>query len=214
MAILFDGGYFSKLYKEACGKWPKSDDVIKLAKHISQGEDLFRIYYYDCPPCELVLINPLDGSTMDYSEAVNKATHARKMFQSTLAQADYIAFRSGVLKFQGWKVSDATQNLIQCGGFKGNIQAAHLNPDFKQKGVDMRIGLDIAHLSTKRIVEDIAIVTGDTDFIPAMKYARREVILLTLVDIKGHLATPLNKHFDPEMLKHADKTVSFDLSKI
>ena len=47
----------------------------------------------------------------------------------------------------------------------------------------MRIGLDIAALALKNHVDVIALVTGDSDFIPALKFARREgkqVFLYTL----------------------------------
>ena len=44
-----------------------------------------------------------------------------------------------------------------------------ITPNFEQKAVDIKIGLDIAWLSSKRIVDALALVTGDTDFIPAMK---------------------------------------------
>lgn len=71
-------------------------------------------------------------------------------------------------------------------------------PDIKQKSVDMKIGLDVAWLSGKQIVERIILVTADSDFVPAMKFARREgtqVILVTM----GHL---LVKN---ELKEHADE---------
>lgn len=46
--------------------------------------------------------------------------------------------------------------------------------DLRQKGVDMRIGLDIAALALKRFVSTIVLVAGDRDFVPAAKLARRE----------------------------------------
>ena len=46
--------------------------------------------------------------------------------------------------------------------------------DLRQKGVDMRIGLDIAALALKRFVSTIVLVSGDGDFVPAAKLARRE----------------------------------------
>lgn len=58
-------------------------------------------------------------------------------------------------------------------------------PDLKQKHVDMKIGLDIAWLASKRIVERIVLVTADSDFIPAMKFARREGVQVVLVTM-GH----------------------------
>ena len=36
----------------------------------------------------------------------------------------------------------------------------------------MRVGLDIASLTLKKQVEVIVLVTGDSDFVPAMKFAR------------------------------------------
>ena len=47
-------------------------------------------------------------------------------------------------------------------------------PVFEQKGVDMRVGLDIAAFANRRSVDRIVLVTGDTDMIPAMKQAMAE----------------------------------------
>ncbi|WP_204245095.1 NYN domain-containing protein [Cloacibacillus sp. An23] len=44
----------------------------------------------------------------------------------------------------------------------------------KQKGVDMRIGLDIASVTYKKQVQRIVLISGDSDFVPAAKLARRE----------------------------------------
>ncbi len=41
--------------------------------------------------------------------------------------------------------------------------------ELRQKGVDMRIGLDIASMTLKRQVDTIVLVTGDSDFVPAAK---------------------------------------------
>ena len=50
---------------------------------------------------------------------------------------------------------------------------ADFAPIFEQKGVDMRIGLDIATFAQNRSVERIVLVSGDQDMIPAMKQARK-----------------------------------------
>ena len=60
----------------------------------------------------------------------------------------------------------------------------------------MRVGLDIASLTLKKQVEVIVLVTGDSDFVPAMKFARREGVQLFLVCL-GHRVTD-------EMREHAD----------
>ncbi len=58
-------------------------------------------------------------------------------------------------------------------------------PNVEQKGVDFRIGLDIARLSLQRLVEVIVLITGDSDFTPAMKFAHREGVRVYL-DHMGH----------------------------
>jgi uncharacterized LabA/DUF88 family protein len=76
------------------------------------------------------------------------------------------------------------------------IDAGDLRPVIRQKGVDMRIGLDIASLTLKKLVNVIVLVTGDSDFVPAMKFARREGAQLYLV--------PLGHAVRETMLEHAD----------
>ena len=46
----------------------------------------------------------------------------------------------------------------------------------QQKGVDMRIGVDIASMAYKKQVNQIILIAGDSDFVPAAKLARREGI--------------------------------------
>ncbi|MCG3356849.1 NYN domain-containing protein, partial [Neisseria meningitidis] len=48
--------------------------------------------------------------------------------------------------------------------------------DVKQKGVDMRIGLDISSITLKKQADKIILFSGDSDFVPAAKLARREGI--------------------------------------
>ncbi len=40
----------------------------------------------------------------------------------------------------------------------------------------MRIGLDIASLAYKKQIDQIILIAGDSDFVPAAKLARREGI--------------------------------------
>ena len=78
----------------------------------------------------------------------------------------------------------------------GAISAQDLVPSIEQKGVDIRIGLDIASIAAKRIVDVLVLVTGDSDFVPAMKYARREGLRVYLKTM-GHGVRPeLKAHSD------------------
>lgn len=48
--------------------------------------------------------------------------------------------------------------------------------DITQKGVDMRLGLDISTLAERNLVNQIVMIAGDSDFVPAAKHARRSGI--------------------------------------
>ena len=65
-----------------------------------------------------------------------------------------------------------------------------------QKGVDMRIGLDIASLAFKKQVDQIVFVAGDSDFVPAAKLARREGIDFLLDPMWSTIHAELHEHVD------------------
>ena len=60
----------------------------------------------------------------------------------------------------------------------------------------MRIGLDIASLTLKKHVDIIVLVTGDSDFVPAMKFARREGAQLFLVPLGSKVTDDVREHCD------------------
>ena len=78
-----------------------------------------------------------------------------------------------------------------------SLTDADFHADFEQKGVDMRIGIDMANLSSNRSVELIALATNDTDCIPAMKHARRSGLQVALITVPGYQPVP-------ELLAHSD----------
>ena len=67
---------------------------------------------------------------------------------------------------------------------------------FRQKGVDMRIGTDIASITLKRQAQTIILVSGDSDFVTASKLARREGVKIVL--------DPLWRQINDDLLEHID----------
>lgn len=58
-AILIDGGFVLPKLQRQLGKLPAAQDLRDFAVAcLDQAEELFRIYYYDCPPFEGVKQNP------------------------------------------------------------------------------------------------------------------------------------------------------------
>ena len=68
--------------------------------------------------------------------------------------------------------------------------------NIEQKGVDMKIGIDIASLAYKKQVNQIIFISGDSDFVPAAKLARREGIDFILDPMRQHIRDDLNEHID------------------
>ncbi|KFC92763.1 hypothetical protein GLGR_3638 [Leminorella grimontii ATCC 33999 = DSM 5078] len=66
----------------------------------------------------------------------------------------------------------------------------------RQKGVDMKIGLDISSLAHNKNVEQIILIAGDSDFVPAAKLARREGIDFVLDPMWNHINPDLHEHID------------------
>lgn len=173
---------------------PTAEQIYEfaLACVATDEEELLRIYYYDCPPYAYAEINPISRTKIDFSTSkLYKETDA---FQTKLTRMDHIAFRKVVLSFKGWKIGELAQKELM--KKKRPITARDLVPDLEQKQVDMKIGLDIAWLSSKSIVERIILITGDADFIPAMKFARREGVQVVLVTLGHKVKATMREHTD------------------
>ena len=77
-----------------------------------------------------------------------------------------------------------------------DITEDDLKLNIEQKGVDMRIGVDIASLAFKQQVDQIILISGDSDFVPAAKLARREGIDFIVDHMGANIADDLFEHID------------------
>ena len=197
-AILIDGGFLKK--KLGSQRAPmdsvRFDTFLETLKaHASLSAcRLHRIYYYDAPPLEDLLTKPLGGGKVNL--ATTNLSRENKALLDRLRETPFVSLRLGELAFRGWRLSKARLSDNGATTTTITVRAADLQPDIQQKGVDMRIGLDIASLTLKRHVDVIVLVTGDSDFIPAMKFARREGAQLFLA--------PLGHGIKPGLKEHAD----------
>ena len=65
-----------------------------------------------------------------------------------------------------------------------------------QKGVDMRIAVDISSMAFKKQVTRIILISGNSDFVPAAKLARREGIDFILDPMGASISDDLSEHID------------------
>jgi uncharacterized LabA/DUF88 family protein len=195
-AILLDLGFVLHKLRSLLGKrHATAVEVRDFALRCMQpDEELFRIYCYHCLPYGEREIHPFTRAVVDFG--ASPVFTAMSRFMRDLAVLDNVAFRSGQLSFDGWLIKrTSAQSILRTARA---LTGEDFEPDLKQKHVDMKIGLDVAWLSSKRIVDRIVLVTADSDFVPAMKFARREGVQVVLVTM-GH---SLVKR---EMKVHADE---------
>jgi uncharacterized LabA/DUF88 family protein len=128
----------------------------RLAATLATPDDLLRTYYYHCLPYQ--------SPTPTHEEADRFA--AKQRFFHALGRLDRFEVREGKLAFRG---------LDQTTG----------RPIFEQKRVDIKLAVDLVLLATKRQITRAALLTGDSDFLPAVQAAKNEGVLIHLYHGEG-----------------------------
>jgi len=207
-AFLVDGGFFIKRYRAIFpnGKEDTPSQVATnlydmLLRHIKpkkQGpyQQLYRIFYYDCPPLTKKAHNPITGKAIDFSKS--EEAIFRFTFYEELKKRRKVALRLGHL-YDGhhWIISlEKTKALLKKTITIDALNEEDIHYDVRQKGVDMKIGLDIASLAYKHLVDQIILIAGDSDFVPAAKLARREGIDFILDPMWNPIHPDLHEHID------------------
>lgn len=196
-AILLDGGFVTKVLADRKRSNAVASDIEAECQRIAKlpalsGLELLRVYYYDAPPATQNLTNPIDGSTLDLGSS---AVHARNT--ALLDQLELLpnfAVRKGETVVRGWKIGATAMKAMLA---KPRVPTARdLVPNVQQKGVDLRIGLDVARLALRQIAQVIVVVTGDSDMIPVFKFARREGLRVYLDHLGGPVRRELKVHAD------------------
>jgi len=207
VAVIIDGGFLDKELLTFRSTMPNGRvqlghilAVTQKAVHTPE-EELFRAYYYHCPPYAKTEPGPFNRAPVDFGRT--SLAGYQKALQNDIRLAQQFAFRRGILRFRGWK--------CYARDVRANTQASSIRwePEFQQKQVDMKIGLDVAWLASKRIVDLIAIVSGDTDFVPAMKFARREGVQVRLVTFEHRRCA-----VHDTLMEHSDYTCCIDLADL
>jgi uncharacterized LabA/DUF88 family protein len=203
-AILLDGGFVTKKLQERLGKAPTADDIVAVCDDIRASEhlkhyELLRIYYYDAPPSAETIKQPVSGDRYALGET-ERFRHAQSLYDQ-LELKDGFALRMGETRLSPtqWRIHPrAAKQLLK---LPRPLEDNDFLLDIGQKGVDMRIGLDMARLALRDMVRAVAVVTADSDFVPAFKFVRREGVKVMLCTL-GH------KGARRELKAHADFVLS------
>ncbi len=183
--LLIDGGGL-RVFAKRIGQSYTGDFVEDFAQACGDEEErVLRVLFYDAPLFEGKVIAPVSGEEQIY--------RGGSAFLDDIARRERFAVRRGTLVFRGWKPK---RYQVEPGE---QFTDADYDPIFEQKGVDMRLGLDIASYTERRGVDRLVLVTTDSDLVAAMKHARRgglEVGIVQLPPPMRPLSAPLLEHSD------------------
>lgn len=204
IAILIDGGFFVKRYKYLYCKNKSvitgeevANSLYTLAySHIGDNDLLYRIFYYDCLPMSKKVHNPISKKAIDFSKT--DEYKFRTDLLNALKRKRKVALRIGELKDNGnWQISqNKVKDLLNKKITIDDLKESDVSLNIRQKGIDMKIGVDIASLALKNFVDRIVLISGDADFVPAAKLARREGIDFILDPMYANVSPQLFEHID------------------
>lgn len=205
-AILVDGGFYRKRAAYLWGHKTAEERAKELNAYCSahlhdkdggEARLLYRIFYYDCAPIgRRSIYHPLLKKNIDLDKSDTYTwTNA---FLEELKKRRKFALRLGQLSNQACYNlrPEVTKKLLAGARTLESLTEDDFVFVAQQKGVDMRIGVDIASLSYKKQVDQIILIAGDSDFVPAAKLARREGIDFILDPMWATIKPDLFEHID------------------
>ena len=215
VAILIDGGFFLKRFGTVYpGTDARNPDAVAqriswlIGNHLdhlnvvhstpNKWSLLYRAFYYDARPYLENAQYPISKMAINYSRSAD-ALFRLALFDK-LRHMPNMAVRLGDVRKnsdRSWILKPAPQaDLLAGRRAVADLTDQDFSPALRQKGVDMRIGIDMASLSLKAQVDTIILVTGDADFVPAAKLARREGVRIILDPLWQNVDAGLFEHID------------------
>jgi len=220
-AVMIDGGYFIRridyfLRKHFSGLTIDAAQLVKIiwrivrfhldSPHGRHAEleplALYRIYYYDCPPLDKQIKFPLPLEGHKTPSTKNFKAHApnvlRNELHEELRRNRKTALRMGVLSTTGqWQVKERRlKQLINNEVSWNELTNDDFYYEYKQKAVDIKLGMDITILAHEKLVDVIILLAGDADFVPAAKHARIKGVDFILDPMHQKVSASLSEHVD------------------
>jgi uncharacterized LabA/DUF88 family protein len=206
-AIFVDGAFYRKRATYLWGKKTATKRAQELyaycTEHMNReqaqqpGRTLYRIFYYDCPPLEKTVYHPLLRKNIAFGKS-DTFTWSNDFYEE-IKKLRKFALRLGCLSDEraGFALSNEKVKKLCAGTISiSDLTEKDFSISFEQKGVDMRIGIDIASVAFRKQVDQIILISGDSDFVPAAKLARREGIDFILDPMWNPIKADLNEHID------------------
>lgn len=133
-------------------------------------------------------LSKLGGWTIPH-DRLSKLLRTKPLIEA-MAAAPVAA--DGTITISAEQVAELQKQALQWSA----LQDWMVSLDLRQKGVDMRIGLDIAAITLKKLASTVILLAGDADFVPAAKLARREGVQFILDPLWQSVSSDLFEHID------------------
>lgn len=156
--VFIDGGYFVKI-RENLGVYKLS--IVKFSDLLCENSKMERLFtfYYDCPPFQS-----------------NPPTEQEKIKKAGFDQFIYSLRHEPRLQVRLGKLSRIDSECENCG-----LQTTK----YRQKRVDNLLTVDLTRAIWKDNIHKAILVTGDSDFVPAVEEANRAQILTHVYYLKS-----------------------------
>lgn len=191
-------------------------------------DHVYRLFFYDAAPYDGAPHHPFQNKQINFKNS-DEAAFRNSLFDQIRRKRKF-ALRLGTVKKDGewvpydrhmkgllkiWHDTEYLMEVLQdhekadpdktAAALRSLEKWRALADDdiklpLRQKGVDMRIGLDITTMTMKQQADTIILITGDSDFIPAAKIARREGVEFIL--------DPMWQSVEDDLLEHIDGLTS------
>ncbi len=215
--VMVDAAFYLRVAQKHFGKQEPDHVAAELAKmalkHVGEQEKiqeyyhLHRVFVYDSPPLELKTQTPVTKRPINLADTPSAVW--RRKFHECLLQKRKFVLRLGEIAPVSKKMWELRESVVRELLASRKTPSDIVDGDFKlnvrQKGVDMLLGTDIARLAYRNQVDQIVLVSGDADFVPAAKIARSEGI--------DFILDPMREQIMPKLSKHVDGIKSFIYSQ-
>lgn len=198
VVFMIDGWFMRKRIYRLGPFFYNGQNIREYCKrHLRPGDQIYRIYYYDTKPADEKGNNPLTNSFIDFSRT--SVAEAQNTLLESIKTTPNFALRLGKTnwKNKAWILNNNKLKKLVTGRIThADLDEKDFQPDFEQKAVDMKIGLDLALIATKRLADVLILISGDSDMVPALKLARTEGMVVGLDPLKNNIGEDLREHVD------------------
>jgi len=195
---MIDGWFMRKTIYSSKAFFYNGPEIRKYCvSHLRPNDYLYRIFYYDTAPLDKKGHHPITKKAIYFGDT--PVARAQRALLDSLRTTPNFALRLGktIWRNNEWILfPEKLKALLEKRITVDDLTEDDFHPLIEQKAVDMKLGLDITFIATKKLADLLIIITGDADIVPVLKFARREGMQVCL--------DPLRHPIQPELAEHVD----------